>query len=101
MPRVPVFDYQSGGDDAKRFVDAVLQQRKSNVFGGRLPNLFGGLLNRPNIAEAFLNFGTVLRQRGVLDDRAREMATLQVARLNRTAHLWRGQLHQSAAGRAD
>jgi alkylhydroperoxidase family enzyme len=61
---------------------AELAARITRERGGRMLNLYRMLLNSPPVAEGWLALFTAIRQKAVLADRYRELATLRVAVLN-------------------
>lgn len=64
----------------------ALAERITRERGGKLLSLYRVLLHSPKVAEAWLQFFTVIRQQCGLDARAREAAILQVAVLNRARY---------------
>lgn len=56
---------------------------------GRLLNLYGTLLNAPEIADGWLKLFTAIRQKSKLSDRFRELAIMRVAILNRADYEYR------------
>ena len=76
MPRVPL------QDETTRPAQAALVERIKAERGGRLLKLYSVLLNSPDVCEGWLTLFTAIRQKGKLSDRWRELAIMQVARLN-------------------
>jgi len=66
--------------------------------GHDYPGLFRSLMNYPELAERFAEFGKLLRFNGVLRGNVRELAILTVARDLRIAYEWK--THQENATRA-
>jgi len=76
MARVPLVDETTHPELAP------LVQRIRDERGGRLLNLYRALLNSPDLADVWLSFFTVIRQKGALSERFRELAIMRVAVLN-------------------
>ncbi|MEO8627650.1 MAG: carboxymuconolactone decarboxylase family protein [Betaproteobacteria bacterium] len=76
MARVPYIDDISH-PELKPLADRIRNER-----GGKLLNLYRALLNSPKIAEAWLQFFTVIRQQSDLPDRYRELAIMVIAVVN-------------------
>jgi 4-carboxymuconolactone decarboxylase len=77
------------------------QQIYAKIVGSRghdYPGLFRSLMNYPELAERFADFGKLLRFDGVLRADVRELAILTVARDLRVAYEW--ETHQETAARA-
>lgn len=68
---------------------AALVERIKAERGGRLLNLYGTLLNAPEIADGWLKLFTAIRQKSKLSDRFRELAIMRVALLNRADYEYR------------
>jgi alkylhydroperoxidase family enzyme len=62
------------------------------------PGLFRSLMNYPELAQRFAEFGNLLRFDGILRADARELAILTVARELRIAYIW--ETHQENAAKA-
>lgn len=98
MARLSEADWRSSAA-LKELAAEMLRTRKADIVGGRLPTLFGILLQRPRIAKALSALGEELRNNGILSDRIRELALLQVVRLNKCPLLWNVHLpHAFACG---
>ena len=76
MARVPYIDDQIK-PELKAVADRIRAER-----GGRVLNLYRVLLNSPKIAEAWLQFFTVIRQQCDLPAQYRELAIMIVAVVN-------------------
>jgi AhpD family alkylhydroperoxidase len=76
MARVPYIDDQIK-PELKPVADRIRAER-----GGRVLNLYRVLLNSPKIAEAWLQFFTVIRQQCELPAQYRELAIMIVAVVN-------------------
>jgi alkylhydroperoxidase family enzyme len=76
MPRVPLVDEHVAPEVAS------IAARIRNERGGKLLTLYQVLLQSPKLAEAWLQFFTVVRQQCDLSARHRELAILYVAVLN-------------------
>lgn len=76
MARVPYID-DTSHPQLKPLADRIRKER-----GGKLLNLYRVLLNSPKIAEAWLQFFTVIRQQSDLPDRYRELAIMVIAVVN-------------------
>jgi 4-carboxymuconolactone decarboxylase len=77
------------------------QQIYTSIVGSRghdYPGLFRTLINYPELAERFADFGKILRFDGVLRADIRELAILTVARELRVAYEW--ETHQEFAQKA-
>jgi 4-carboxymuconolactone decarboxylase len=77
------------------------QQIYAKIVGSRghdYPGLFRSLMNYPELAERFADFGKLLRFDGVLRADVRELAILTLARDLRVAYEW--ETHQEHAQRA-
>lgn len=80
MARVPLI-----GEQDLPELDALVTRIKAER-GGRLLNLYRALLNSPPVAEGWLKLFTAIRHKSTLDARARELAILRVAILNRAQY---------------
>ena len=76
MARVPYVDDNSN-PELKTIADRIRAQR-----GGKVLNLYRMLLNSPRVAEAWLQFFTVIRQQCALPAQYRELVIMLVAVLN-------------------
>ena len=76
MARVPYIDDQSN-PELKPVADRIRAER-----GGRVLNLYRVLLNSPKLAEAWLQFFTVIRQQCELPAQYRELAIMIIAVIN-------------------
>lgn len=76
MARVPYVDDRSN-PELKPVADRIRAER-----GGRVLNLYRVLLNSPKLAEAWLQFFTVIRQQCELPAQYREAAILIIAVIN-------------------
>lgn len=76
MPRLPLLD-DTLFPELKPVADRVRAER-----GGKLLALYRVLLNSPKVAQAWLQYFTVIRQECELDARHRELAIMLIARLN-------------------
>jgi alkylhydroperoxidase family enzyme len=76
MPRLPSLD-DTLRPELKPIADRIRAER-----GGKLLALYRVLLHSPKVAEAWLQFFTVIRQQCGLDARHRELAIMIIAKLN-------------------
>ena len=76
MTRLPFLD-DAAHPELKPVADRIRAQR-----GGKLLALYRVLLHSPKVADAWLQFFTVIRQQCGLDDRHRELAIMLIAKLN-------------------
>ncbi len=76
MPRLPFLD-DTVHPDLKPIADRIRSER-----GGKLLALYRVLLHSPKVAEAWLQFFTVIRQQCGLEARHRELAIMLIAQLN-------------------
>lgn len=76
MPRLPLID-DTLHPEVKPLADRIRAER-----GGKLLALYRVLLNSPKVAEAWLQYFTVIRQQCELSAAHRELAILLIARLN-------------------
>lgn len=79
--------------DARQIYKRIVGTR-----GHDYPGLFRSLMNYPELAQRFAEFGTLLRFDGVLRADVRELAILTVSRELRAAYIW--ETHQENAARA-
>lgn len=79
--------------DARQIYEKIVGTRGHNY-----PGLFRSLMNYPELAERFAEFGSLLRFDGVLRADIRELAILTVARELRIAYIW--ETHQENAAKA-
>ncbi|MBM3393959.1 MAG: carboxymuconolactone decarboxylase family protein [Betaproteobacteria bacterium] len=76
MPRLSLID-DTQYPDLKPVADRIRAER-----GGKLLALYRVLLNSPKVAEAWLQYFTVIRQQCDLPARDRELAIMRIARIN-------------------
>ncbi|MFN0314702.1 MAG: carboxymuconolactone decarboxylase family protein [Burkholderiales bacterium] len=76
MQRLPFLD-DTAHPELKPVADRIRAER-----GGRLLALYKVLLHSPKVAEAWLQYFTVIRQQCGLDARYRELAIMLIAKLN-------------------
>src|ERR1700694_4797121 len=86
MARVPYLDDHSN-PEVKPVAARIRAER-----GGRVLNLYRVLLNSPKLAEAWLQFFTVIRQQCELPAQYREAAILIIAVINGAAYEYRPHL---------
>jgi alkylhydroperoxidase family enzyme len=86
MARVPYLD-DTQAPELKPLADRIRAQR-----GGRLLNLYRALLNSPGVADAWLQYFTVIRQRCDLPARDRELVILIIALINDAEYEYRGHI---------
>jgi alkylhydroperoxidase family enzyme len=83
MARVPYLD-DTIAPELKPLADRIRAQR-----GGRLLNLYRALLNSPGVAQAWLQFFSVIRQQCDLPARDRELVILVIALINDAEYEYR------------
>ncbi|HXX12089.1 MAG TPA: carboxymuconolactone decarboxylase family protein [Burkholderiales bacterium] len=76
MARVPYVD-DAGNPQLKPIADRIRAER-----GGRLLNLYRALLNNPQLADAWRQLFTVIRQQCELPSRERELVIMAIAVMN-------------------
>ena len=76
MARVPYVD-DAGNPELKPVADRIRAER-----GGRLLNLYRALLNNPQLADAWRQLFTVIRQQCELPARDRELVIMAIAVMN-------------------
>ena len=76
MARVPYVD-DAGNPELKPIADRIRAER-----GGRLLNLYRALLNNPQLADAWRQLFTVIRQQCELPARDRELVIMAIAVMN-------------------
>ena len=76
MARVPYVD-DAGNPQLKPIADRIRAER-----GGRLLNLYRALLNNPQLADAWRQLFTVIRQQCELPARERELVIMAIAVMN-------------------
>jgi alkylhydroperoxidase family enzyme len=76
MQRLPFLD-DTAHPELKPVADRIRAER-----GGKLLALYKVLLHSPKVAEAWLQYFTVIRQQCGLDARYRELAIMLIAKLN-------------------
>lgn len=91
--RLPLPDPATWTDDQRRIAQALIAGPRGGVFGPFVP-----LLHAPALAEPVGALGEVLRFRGTLPDRVRELLICAVARHTHNQFEW--QLHAPLARRA-
>lgn len=84
-PRIPLQNEHTK-PEAAELVGRIKAER------GRLLNLYGTLLNAPEIADGWLKLFTAIRQKSQLSDRYRELAIMRVAILNRADYEYRAHI---------
>ena len=76
MPRLPLLD-DTAHPELKPVANRIRAER-----GGKLLALYRVLLHSPKVAQAWLQYFTVIRQQCDLEDHHRELAIMLIARLN-------------------
>jgi len=74
-------------DEAQRPELAALISRIRGARGGRLLNFYRALLHSPPLAATWLEFNNAVRHQTGIDERARELAIMRVAILNRVDYV--------------
>ncbi len=92
MPRIDYPDLSRLEPDYSALIAQIQGER------GSLLKLYHLLLHSPAFAQGWLGLGTAIRNKGILDDRLRELVILQVGRLLGAPYVW--STHVAIARRA-
>ncbi len=65
-----------------------LEMAEKNRIEGKIPNIFGTLVNHPKLARSWLRFAGYILSRQTLPARDREIAILRIGWLNQAPYEW-------------
>ena len=88
MPRLPHLSREDLAADKRRIYDRIAETRGAVEPNKEAPNVFRGLLNSPDVAEAVARLGEYLRFNSPLDPVVRETVVLSAARELHSQYEW-------------
>src|SRR5271155_2513385 len=68
------------------------EMAEKNRIEGKIPNIFGTLVNHPKLARSWLRFAGYILSRQTLPARDREIAILRISWLNQAPYEWEQQV---------